>query len=238
MKFKIFKYDTVNSTNEKAIELIKKKKYENGFVYALSQKKGKGRYGRKWISKKGNFFGSIFFHLKKNYPSVEEFSLINPILNIDILSKYCGRKNTFFKSPNDIYINKKKICGILQEVIIRGSKKYLIVGIGINLFSNPKIKNYQKNSSVEIMTGAIIPKPFDTIVPVEDVKVENITYKNKNISGFALDVFGKEPVEDNFYKQIDDTFNCILTPHISGVTQESNKKISEFITNKLITFFN
>ena len=54
----------------------------------------------------------------------------------------------------------------------------------------------------------------------------------------ALDVFGKEPVEDNFYKQIDDTFNCILTPHISGVTQESNKKISEFITNKLITFFN
>ena len=142
MKFKIFKYDSVNSTNEKAIELIKKKKYENGFVYALSQKKGKGRYGRKWISKKGNFFGSIFFHIKKNYPSVEEFSLINPILNIDILSKYCGRKNTFFKSPNDIYINKKKICGILQEVIIRGSKKYLIVGIGINLFSNPKIKNY------------------------------------------------------------------------------------------------
>ncbi len=55
-------------------------------------------------------------------------------------------------------------------------------------------------------------------------------YKNKNISGFALDVFGKEPVEDNFYKKIDDTFNCILTPHISGVTQESNKKISEFIT--------
>ena len=63
-------------------------------------------------------------------------------------------------------------------------------------------------------------------------------YKNKNISGFALDVFGKEPVEDNFYKQIDDTFNCILTPHISGVTQESNKKISEFIADKLITFFN
>ena len=141
MKFKIFKYNTVNSTNEKAIELIKKKKYENGFVYALSQKKGKGRYGRKWISKKGNFFGSIFFHLKKNYPTVEEFSLINPILNIDILSKYCGRKKTFFKLPNDIYVNKKKICGILQEVIIKEQKKYLIVGIGINLFSNPKIKN-------------------------------------------------------------------------------------------------
>ncbi len=142
MKFKILKYNDVNSTNEKAIELIKKKKYENGFVYALSQNKGKGSHGRKWISKKGNFFGSIFFQLKKSYPSVEEFSLINPILNIDILSKYCGRKKTFFKLPNDIYVNKKKICGILQEVIINEQKKYLIVGIGINLFSNPKIKNY------------------------------------------------------------------------------------------------
>ena len=35
---------------------------------------------------------------------------------------------------------------------------------------NPKIKNYQKNSSIEVMTGAIIPKPFDTIIPVEKVK--------------------------------------------------------------------
>ena len=35
---------------------------------------------------------------------------------------------------------------------------------------NPKIKNYQKNSSIEVMTGAIIPKPFDTIIPIEKVK--------------------------------------------------------------------
>ena len=142
MKFKIFKYNTVNSTNETAMRLIKRNNYENGFVYALSQKKGKGQYGRKWISKKGNFFGSIFFHLKKNYPSIEEFTFINPILNINVLSKYCSKKKTFFKSPNDIYVNKKKISGILQEVIIKGSKKYLIVGIGINLLSNPEIKNF------------------------------------------------------------------------------------------------
>ena len=63
-------------------------------------------------------------------------------------------------------------------------------------------------------------------------------YKNKVISGFALDVFENEPIEEKFYSKIDDTFNCIITPHISGVTEESNKKISEFITNKLINFFN
>ena len=35
---------------------------------------------------------------------------------------------------------------------------------------NPKINNYQKNSVVEIMTGAIAPKQFDSIIPVEKVK--------------------------------------------------------------------
>ena len=39
-------------------------------------------------------------------------------------------------------INKKKICGILQETINKFNKKYLIVGIGINLIKNPYIKNY------------------------------------------------------------------------------------------------
>ena len=34
----------------------------------------------------------------------------------------------------------------------------------------PKIKKYQKNSSIEIMTGAVIPKPFDSIIPVENIK--------------------------------------------------------------------
>ena len=63
-------------------------------------------------------------------------------------------------------------------------------------------------------------------------------YKKKFISGFALDVFEKEPVEEKFYKEIVETFNCIITPHISGVTEESSKKISEFITNKVINFFN
>ena len=35
---------------------------------------------------------------------------------------------------------------------------------------NPKVKNYKKNSSIEVMTGAVIPKPYNTIIPIEKVK--------------------------------------------------------------------
>ena len=180
MKFKILSYKSVESTNTIAINLIRKNNYKQGFVHALEQRKGRGRCGKKWISMKGNFFGSIFFQLKKNYPSTEEFNIINPMLNIEILSNYCGKNKRFFKWPNDIYINKKKICGILQEVITKESKKYLIVGIGINLLSNPNIKNYPStNIFKETKQKLKVSKMLSLIV----TKYENF-FSNLNLYNF------------------------------------------------------
>ena len=62
-------------------------------------------------------------------------------------------------------------------------------------------------------------------------------YKNKYISGFALDVFENEPVNETFYKNITNDMNCILTPHIAGVTEESNVRVSNFIIDKTNKFF-
>ena len=61
-------------------------------------------------------------------------------------------------------------------------------------------------------------------------------YSEKIISGFALDVFSSEPVEEDFYKHISNSMNCILTPHNSGVTTESNVRVSQFIAEKTINF--
>ena len=63
-------------------------------------------------------------------------------------------------------------------------------------------------------------------------------YNKNNISGFALDVFEKEPIENEFYNKIKPGMNCILTPHISGVTTESNIRVSDFIVKKITDFFN
>ena len=63
-------------------------------------------------------------------------------------------------------------------------------------------------------------------------------YHEKIISGFALDVFENEPIESKFYNKIVPGMNCILTPHISGVTTESNIRVSDFIVKKIVNFFN
>ena len=52
------------------------------------------------------------------------------------------------KWPNDVFVNKKKICGILQELITIKNKNYLIIGIGINVTSNPKIKTKYETTNV------------------------------------------------------------------------------------------
>ena len=148
MRFKIFKYKSVLSTNDIAIDLIKRKKEECGCVQADIQTKGKGTQGKEWISLKGNLFGSIFFHLKKNYPTFSEFSIINPIIISKVIKFFCKEQNITLKFPNDILVNDKKICGILQELIISEDRKFLIIGVGINVIKSPSIINKYEATNI------------------------------------------------------------------------------------------
>ena len=148
MKFKIFKFKSVTSTNDVALNLIQEEKETTGCVYADLQTKGRGTHGRKWISDKGNLFGSLFFPLENNYPAFNEFSIINPVILSTVIENYCEKKDISFKWPNDVLVNKKKICGILQELITSNSKKFLIIGIGINIVSNPNINNKYKSTNI------------------------------------------------------------------------------------------
>ena len=152
MKFETFKFKSVRSTNDAAINLINKKRKEFGYVYADIQRKGRGTHGREWISDKGNLFGSIFFPLKSNYPPFNEFSIISPIIISGVIKHFCEEKNITLKFPNDIFVNGKKICGILQELITSNSKKFLIIGIGMNIVSNPNINNKYQATNILLET--------------------------------------------------------------------------------------
>ena len=57
--------------------------------------------------------------------------------------------------PNDILINEKKICGILQEKIQKKEINYLIVGIGLNLVNSPQISKYPTTSLYDLTNSKI-----------------------------------------------------------------------------------
>tara|TARA_B100000989_G_scaffold274483_1_gene233327 strand:+ start:547 stop:1116 length:570 start_codon:yes stop_codon:yes gene_type:complete len=141
MKIRLLKFKSVKSTNDTALRLIKSKHSKPTIVTSLSQTRGRGTMGKKWISKKGNLFFTIFFELNQKKINFKHFSILNACLIRSILSKkYKSKIN--IKLPNDLLLSKKKICGILQETITHGKKKFLIVGMGINTNSDPDIKGF------------------------------------------------------------------------------------------------
>ena len=141
MKIKIIKYDSVDSTNNVAIRRIKNGKIKPALIIANTQKKGKGQYGRKWISYKGNVFMSVYFNLRKKVKITSMSKKIYKIIKYS-LERFVNEKITL-KLPNDLLIKGSKVCGILQETIDYDKNKYLIVGIGINLIKCPKLENKQ-----------------------------------------------------------------------------------------------
>jgi BirA family biotin operon repressor/biotin-[acetyl-CoA-carboxylase] ligase len=159
MKLKQFNFKKVKSTNQTAIRLIKSSKNEFGLIVSEAQSKGKGQYGRKWISYKGNIFLSFFYKLENINLSLSSLTKINCFLVKNVISKYYKKKITF-KLPNDLLINKKKICGILQEKIEKSKKQYLIVGIGFNLIKSPNIPNYPTTNLLKITNQKINKKKF------------------------------------------------------------------------------
>ena len=154
MKFKKFRFKKVKSTNNTAIRIIKETNYNLGMVVAETQVNGRGQYGRKWISSKGNLFISFFNELNQKKISIKVITKKNCLLVKKSLSSFT-RKKILFKKPNDLLINKKKISGILQDVIFARNKKFLITGIGINVIKNPNIKNYPATNLQEVTKKSI-----------------------------------------------------------------------------------
>ncbi len=154
MKFKKFKFKKVKSTNSTALRIIKETNYTLGMVVAETQTEGRGQYGRKWTSLKGNLFVSFFNELKKTNLSINVITKSNCLLVKNLLSKFTNKRITI-KKPNDLLIDKKKISGILQEIILTKGKKFLITGIGVNITKHPNIKNYPATNLQDVAKKSI-----------------------------------------------------------------------------------
>ena len=162
MKLKIVKFKNIRSTNDQAIKLIRSDRFIQGLVTADFQTNGRGTMGKKWISNKGNIFISIFFKVNLVKTKIEHYLIINAKIIKKILQKYTT-KIIKIKKPNDLLIDKKKFCGILQEVIEHKKEKFLVTGIGINtkiLPSNKDLKctSLKAHSNKNISNKVIIDK--------------------------------------------------------------------------------
>lgn len=147
-KMQLLKYDCIlNLLEEKRITILPIVDSTNQYlldrIYNLQsgdaciaeyQRAGRGRRGRQWVSPFGvNIYLSIFWKLCKGPSTAIGVSLVISVIMAEVFQRL-GGKNILVKWPNDLYLNNRKLAGILVELTRKtGEIAYLVIGAGINL---------------------------------------------------------------------------------------------------------
>ena len=136
-KGEIRHYDEILSTNTSAMEMAVTGSAEGALVIAEHQSAGKGRKGRFWHSDRGKSISLSM--ILRPFMVPEEAQLITLLTGITVaetLKKTVGI-NAVIKWPNDVYVNGRKITGILTEIGMETDQvDYMVVGAGINVYQN------------------------------------------------------------------------------------------------------
>lgn len=128
-------YPITGSTNEDALAWAANGALEGSLVIADQQTSGRGRQGRKWITKAGTglAFSFIFKPKKAELNYLQLFSPIGAVAVCQAIQMDYSIKAQV-KWPNDVLLDKKKVGGILAESYwLDDQVKALVLGIGINL---------------------------------------------------------------------------------------------------------
>lgn len=133
---KIYIYDSIDSTNNEAKRLLIDNNSSKFIVAAENQTNGRGRFGREFYSPKGmGLYFSLVLSPGENFNSVSGITSYAAVCVADAISELT-EKSPAIKWVNDIYIDGKKVCGILTEAVSdfeSGNVSNIIIGIGINI---------------------------------------------------------------------------------------------------------
>jgi len=146
----------ISSTNIYASQLIKENKAEEGtVVIAKKQTSGKGQAKNKWESEDGKNL-TISIILSPIFLPVEKQFFLSKTVSLAIIDflRELSIDNLFIKWPNDIYVGKRKIAGILIENSILGGKYVnVVIGIGLNINQTQFSKEIPNPVSLKLLSN-------------------------------------------------------------------------------------
>ena len=217
--------DTIDSTNNYAMELIRDKKAMNGMaVFSAHQTKGKGQRGKEWKDEGGESLSCSFIIEPEIYGLTHHFHLI--ALTASAIRKVVEatiRIPVHIKWPNDIYVGDQKAGGILIESVTRGKDwRYAVIGFGINVNQKHFDEKLPNPVSLRQLTG----KNYDIKRLAEDCL--NIILKDLTRRSFTemLSQYSKYLYKLNQTISLS-TDSGIITDLMKGVTEEGLLLIGE-----------
>ena len=178
---KIIRLTSVNSTNNYVANLIEKGEIESGTVImADDQSDGKGQRGAEWHVKPGENLTFSIYYSDVNL-SVDQVFVLTQLVSVaivDLLNKF-GIVSSI-KWPNDIYVGRQKIAGVLIENQIAGSSiSNTIIGVGLNV-NQQEFKKF--NATSLLLSSAVNRKPVDVLYSfIESFNLLSKEFSAKNL---------------------------------------------------------
>jgi len=130
-------YNTLDSTNKEAQRLLAAGPVENGTcLLTKEQTEGKGQFGRTWHADAGSHLAMTIILTPQNLLASElpTVGMKTSLGIVRALRQLDPDLSPLIKWPNDIYLQGKKLCGILIENALAGNKvQHIIIGIGMNV---------------------------------------------------------------------------------------------------------
>lgn len=153
----------VDSTNSYASEMLRQMKpVEGTIIYTFEQYKGRGQRGNSWYSEPNkNIALSLILH--PTFMKIDEQFLLTKIVSLavsDLMAELIKNSDAKVKIkwPNDIYINDKKIAGILIEnTVVEKHIQNSVIGIGINVNQT----NFNSDSGIPVSLKLLTGTEFD-----------------------------------------------------------------------------
>ncbi|HXG73418.1 MAG TPA: biotin--[acetyl-CoA-carboxylase] ligase [Candidatus Nitrosotenuis sp.] len=134
---KVYYFDSIDSTQNFAATISKNQNEDGSVVISQTQKAGKGRQGRTWISPKGGIWLSIVLKPSFDVGKVTLMPFAAAVALSNAIQKTLGI-TTELKWPNDLTLNGKKIAGMIIDASIESTRiESLVLGVGINFRVDP-----------------------------------------------------------------------------------------------------
>jgi len=147
----LFRYfENTGSTMDRAREFAVQGSVGGTVITADKQSAGRGRNGRTWISRQGGLFFTILDRPGLAIADYILYSLVLQIAVVRTVSSVCG-KQAYLRWPNDVYVNQRKVAGIITEISGEGDLiSWISGGIGVNI-NNPVLSG--RTASCAEITG-------------------------------------------------------------------------------------
>lgn len=157
-------FDSLDSTNDWAKANLSTFSYEKiTVITADMQTHGHGQFGRPWYSPNtGNLYLSYCFFLPTLPVYFPLLAYVSSLITANLLEQFYLPPLSEFsvKWPNDLYLDNRKLGGILVESIEHNGKYAIILGIGLNI--NAPIKEISEINGISLKE-AIPDKTFDVL---------------------------------------------------------------------------